>query len=85
VKGITVNTVHGNLSSIKNAVKKFRPDIESMEGGAFLFVCKNEGIPCAQVRAISNFVEPRNKKNWNIPLAVENLNRKMIEILEDLR
>src|ERR1039457_6304957 len=60
VKGITVNTVHGNPSSIKKIVQKFHPDIESMEGAAFFFACNHEKIPCLQIRAISNYVERRN-------------------------
>ncbi|MBI3501378.1 MAG: futalosine hydrolase [Bacteroidetes bacterium] len=56
-KAITVNTVHGNASSIKKVVKKFNPDIESMEGAAFFLACMEEKIPCIQVRAISNYVE----------------------------
>lgn len=82
VKGITVNTVHGNDRSIREVVEKFNPDIETMEGAAFLFVCKSEGIPCVQVRAISNFVERRNKEKWNIPLAVKKLHETLVQILE---
>jgi futalosine hydrolase len=83
-KGITVNTVHGNEISIQKIAEKFNPDTESMEGAAFLYCCLQEGVPCAQVRAISNYVERRNRDAWNIPLAIENLNRKIIEIMQEL-
>ena len=53
-----------------------------MEGAAFLFCCMKENIPCVQIRSISNFVEKRNKDNWNIPLAIENLHKEIIKILE---
>lgn len=82
VTGITVNTVHGNKQNIEKVFNKFHPFVESMEGAAFMFVCKNEQVPYAQIRAVSNFVEARNKNNWNIPLALENLNKKVLEILE---
>ena len=81
VCGITVNTVHGNAYSIEKVFQKFHPNTESMEGAAFMFVCENEGIPYAQIRAVSNYVERRNNNNWNIPLAIENSNKKMIEVL----
>lgn len=81
VKGITVNKVHGNEKSIEKTVKLFSPQIESMEGAAFLYVCLMEKIPCAQIRAISNQVEKRNREAWNIPLAIESLNLKALEIL----
>ncbi|HLG36447.1 MAG TPA: futalosine hydrolase [Bacteroidia bacterium] len=82
VCGITVNTVHGNEMSIEKVFNRFHPNSESMEGAAFLYCCMQEKIPCAQVRAISNFVERRNKDRWNIPLAIEHLNRNAIEILK---
>ena len=84
VKGITVNTVHGNPASIKKVVRKFHPDIESMEGAAFFFACDLEKIPCLQIRAISNYVERRNKKNWKMELAIRNLNLFLQQLLSDL-
>jgi futalosine hydrolase len=45
-----------------------------MEGAAFHFVCLREEIPFMQIRVVSNYVEPRNKNSWNIPLAIANLN-----------
>lgn len=85
VNGITVNTVHGNKNSIEKVVKKFHPIVESMEGAAFMFACENEGIPNLQIRAVSNYVELRNKQTWNIPLAIENLNTKILEIINSLQ
>lgn len=80
VSGITVNTAHGNTASIKRVVKKFDPDVESMEGAAFFFACNEFRQSCVQVRAISNYVERRNKKNWKLALAVKNLNA-LLEVL----
>jgi futalosine hydrolase len=74
VKGITVNTVHGNSSGIRKVFKKFGPDIETMEGAAFFLACTHEKIPCIQIRSVSNYVERRNRKNWKIDLAIKNLN-----------
>ncbi len=84
VNGITVNTTHGNEQRIEKVVQKFHPMIESMEGAAFMFACENENIPYAQIRAVSNYVERRNRDAWNISLAIENLNKKAIEILNSL-
>lgn len=82
VSGVTVNTVHGNEESIEKIISRYHPYVESMEGAAFLFACLTEKIPCAQVRAISNYVEKRNRDAWKIPLAIENLNKKALEILD---
>ncbi|MGE0637729.1 MAG: futalosine hydrolase [Bacteroidia bacterium] len=74
VKGVTVNTVHGNKKSISKVVELYNPDVESMEGAAFFYVCNQFKIPALQLRAVSNYVERRNAKNWNIPLAIAKLN-----------
>src|SRR5690606_34844441 len=73
VSAITVNTVHGNSKSIHRLFSRIQPDIETMEGAAVFQAANTFNIPCLQVRAISNYVEPRNKKNWNIPLALDSL------------
>ncbi len=81
VKGITVNKVHGHTPSI-NAVKaRLNPITESMEGAAVCYASEKTGIPCLQIRSISNYVEPRNKAAWEIALAVENLNKWAIQYL----
>jgi len=74
VKGLTVNKVHGEVHAIDFIRKKYQADIETMEGAAFLYICKTHKIPFTQIRAISNYVEPRNRENWNIGLAIKNLN-----------
>ena len=84
VKSITVNTVHGDDNSITEIITRLNPDIESMEGAAVLAVCKEFNISCLQIRSISNKVEKRNKKNWNIALAIHNLNTTVEEIITEL-
>jgi futalosine hydrolase len=84
VKGITVQTVHGNQSGINEVVHRLQPDIESMEGAAFFYACHQTGIDCIQLRSISNFVEPRNRGNWNIPLAVQQLHTALLELLKSI-
>ncbi len=77
-KGLTVNTVHGNKKSISKVVALYNPDVESMEGAAFFYSCNKFEIPAVQLRAVSNYVERRNVKNWDIPLAVEKLSEAAI-------
>ena len=73
VKAITVNSTSGNIEQIEKRIKKFNPDTESMEGATFFYICKSENIQSLQIRAVSNYIEERNKNNWNIELAVNNL------------
>ena len=84
VKGLTVNTVHGNENSIHKMVERLHPDIESMEGAAVFKVCEEMKIPCIQIRSISNKVERRNKESWNLPLAISNLNIEVEKIITTL-
>jgi futalosine hydrolase len=55
-----------------------------MEGAAVFMVCQHFNIQCIQVRSVSNYVESRNKNNWNIPLAVKNLSIELDQIISDL-
>jgi futalosine hydrolase len=81
VTAITVNTVHGNEVSIQKIQKRLNPQTESMEGAAFFYACKEAGVPCLQIRAVSNYVEKRNRDNWQIGLAIKNLNTFAVELL----
>ena len=84
VRGITTNKSFGRSTSIAEINQKFSAHIESMEGAAVFYVCNWLGIPCYQIRAISNFVEPRDSSKWNIPLALENLKEAILSALRKL-
>lgn len=84
VHGITVNTVHGDESSIANIESMFQPQVETMEGAAFFYACRMMDIPCIQLRAISNYVEPRNKAAWEVELAIDKLAEETLSLLNDL-
>ena len=82
VSGITVNTVHGNERSIEAVLRRFAPQVESMEGAAFMYACLISGVPFAQVRAVSNIVEKRNREAWQMGEAIGSLGRAAHSILE---
>ncbi|HLT87681.1 MAG TPA: futalosine hydrolase [Sphingobacterium sp.] len=74
-QGITVNNVHGATDKIMQLQQQYqKPLIESMEGASAFFIAGQEGINCLQFRAVSNYIEPRNRDAWEIGLAVKNLN-----------
>lgn len=81
--GVTVNTVHGNAKSIKAFLSRYPVDVESMEGAAFIYACKMSGIRYLQIRSVSNYIEDRSVSKWNIPLAVQNLNHFMLDLLNE--
>jgi futalosine hydrolase len=84
VRGITVNTVHGNEQSIAHAVRRFDPQVESMEGAAFMYASQTSGVAFAQVRAVSNMVERRDRRAWKMPEAVAALGTAALDILASL-
>jgi futalosine hydrolase len=81
VRAITVNTATGSEATRIRLLRKFNPDIETMEGATFFYICLKENISFMALRAISNRVEPRDKNKWNISLAIENLSKKLSEIV----
>jgi futalosine hydrolase len=84
VRGITVNTVHGNERSIAAVVERFQPQVESMEGAAFTYACLIRALPFAQVRAVSNLVERRNRQAWRMGDAIRALSGVAMTILDTL-
>jgi futalosine hydrolase len=85
VTAATVNTVHGADESIARLHKRSAPQLESMEGAAFFYACEQAGVPALQIRAVSNYVEKRNRDAWKIGLAVKNLNTFAVNLLSVLR
>jgi len=81
-KAITVNTINGKLKEVENNGEHTGPDIETMEGAAFLYCCQIGHIPCVQLRSISNVVEERDKSKWETDLAITNLNRFLIKLVK---
>jgi len=81
--GVTVNTVHGNTQSIADFSSRHKVDVESMEGAAFMFACKISKSRFIQIRSVSNYIEERNVTNWDIPLAVQTLNRFLLDLLNE--
>jgi futalosine hydrolase len=85
VHGISVNRVHGSARSIEQ-LRRLYPDaqVESMEGAAFFYACLVYGLNFLQLRAISNYVEPRNRESWQLQEAVTNLNATLIDLFRTL-
>ena len=82
VKAITVNKIVTRKKYTNQLKKCFNADIETMEGAAFHFVCLEQNVPFLQIRSISNKVGERDKSKWKIKIAVENLNKELIKIVD---
>lgn len=71
VDGFTVNTIR--VQNLNRFDKDIYAETESMEGAAFLYVCRQLNLPCAQIRSVSNYVGERDKSKWDILKALHNL------------
>jgi len=79
VSGISINTVHGNESSISKLLKRTDAVVESMEGAAFFQACLQEEVKFYAIRSISNYVERRDRSKWNIPLALSTVQNLLFQ------
>lgn len=84
VTSITVNTVHGNQDSIARISARLNPDVENMEGASAFYAAQQNEIYSMQIRGISNYVEKRDRSNWQIDLAIQNLNRWLLEFVSEV-
>ncbi len=84
VSGITVNQITTHAERIQQLQKKYMPVLESMEGAALHYVCREANIPFLQIRAISNYIGERNKANWKMKEAIDNLNQVLVKYVEKL-
>ncbi len=84
VNAITVNEISTNSNRIEMMRKKYNPTIESMEGAALHYVCRETKIPFLQIRAISNYIGERDKSKWKINHSIEQLNKTVLAYLEKL-
>jgi futalosine hydrolase len=64
---LTVSTVTGTAAAAE-ALRKRHPDAvaEGMEGFGVATAAHAAGVPFAEIRAVSNFVGPRDRDGWQI-------------------
>jgi futalosine hydrolase len=72
------------LKRAKELEKKFHVICENMEGAAVAHVCISYGIPVVEIRGISNTVEDRDMKKWDIRMAAENCQKVVKEFLKEI-
>jgi futalosine hydrolase len=84
VVAVTVNEVSTKEERIQQLLKKYTPVIESMEGAALHYVCREMNVPFVQMRAVSNYIGERDKTKWEIKSAIDNLNRSILQFVDRL-
>jgi futalosine nucleosidase len=81
---VTVQTVSGLPEKRSRLEHDFKPQIESMEGAAFFYICALENLPFIEIRSVSNEVGERDRSKWNIPFALNELKGACAKLLKTL-
>jgi futalosine hydrolase len=79
---VTLSTCTGTTARAKELEERYHGLCENMEGAAVAQVAALHGIPWLEVRGISNIVEDRDLKKWDIPKAAEAAQQAVQYILE---
>lgn len=82
---ITINTLVENINNSALFIKKYQPQIESMEGAALHYVCLMKNIEFLQMRTVSNLVGERDKDKWHFNLAIYNMTEKLQKIIKTVQ
>ena len=83
--GTTVSRAHGSAAGIAAFRERNDAAVESMEGAAVFYCALRQNVPCLQMRAVSNYVEPRDRDAWDVPGALDALTDSALMILSDFR
>ncbi|RII28070.1 MAG: futalosine hydrolase [Geobacter sp.] len=81
---ITVSTCSGSRQRGEELVRLFAAISENMEGAAVALTCLRYGVDCLEIRGISNLVDERDMRTWDIPRAVEAVQRFVLKYLEEM-
>ncbi|WP_224984682.1 futalosine hydrolase [Geomonas agri] len=72
---LTVSTCSGTARQGEELLRRFPGVCENMEGAAVAQVALMYGVPCLEVRGISNMVEDRDLSRWDLKRAVGQVQR----------
>ncbi|MCZ7400986.1 MAG: futalosine hydrolase [Candidatus Methanoperedens sp.] len=81
---ITVSQCSGTRKTGEIIRERFNGICENMEGAAVAHICAKYAVPMIEIRGISNIIEDRDFKKWNIPLAVSNCSKAVNELVRRL-
>lgn len=80
VHGVTVSTCSGTEAASERMRRRSAADIETMEGAAVAYVCRQLELPLLHVRAISNWTGDRERGEWNAGAAVSGVQRAVLRL-----
>jgi len=78
---LTVSACTGTGKRAGELAGKFGPICENMEGAAVAHICRSYGVPFVEIRGISNIVEDRDMKKWDMKLAAGNSQKAVLQFI----
>ena len=79
---VTVNTCTGEDAAAESMAKRTGGCVENMEGAAIAHVARLYGIPCGEVRGISNRAGNRDRAAWRVKEAAAAAQEALLRFLE---
>jgi futalosine hydrolase len=80
---VTLSTCTGTSARAHELEARYHGLCENMEGAAVAQVAELARVPWLEVRGISNIVEDRDLRKWDIPRAAQAAQLAVLRILED--
>lgn len=72
-RSLTVAGVSASFDRARELWNRYHAELENMEGFAVAYACARAGIPCVEIRCVSNKVGPRRKEEKDFPGALQAL------------
>lgn len=72
-RSLTVAGVSASFARAADLRGRYKADLENMEGFAVAYACARQGIPCVEIRSVSNKVGPRAREEKDFPGALRAL------------
>ena len=80
----TVSTCSGTVQRGRELFHHWGAIVESMEGAAVVQVCLRSGVDCLEIRGVSNMVEERDLKKWDVKRATQAAQSFVLKYLEKM-
>lgn len=81
---VTVNCTSGTAARGRYLRERYQAICENMEGAAVARVCEEFGLPCLEIRCISNMVEDRDISKWRLAAATAKIAAAAVLLAPDL-
>lgn len=72
-RSLTVAGVSASFVRARDLWNRYHAELENMEGFAVAYACARAGLPCVEIRSVSNKVGPRTKEEKDFPGALQAL------------